>query len=93
MKDGELKALAQGLVPFVHDVIAEATAPLIARIAELEARPSLEDAGVWDQAKLYRPGHVTTHDGSAWVCKEANSNARPGTSNAWRLMVKSKGRG
>jgi hypothetical protein len=35
----EIAALAKGLVPFVREAIAAEVAPLIARIAELEARP------------------------------------------------------
>jgi hypothetical protein len=66
--------------------------PLKQRIAELEARPVLEDAGVWQERALYRPGHVVTYKGSAWVCREANSTARPGKSDVWRLMVKSEQR-
>jgi hypothetical protein len=66
-------------------------AELKARINELEARPLLEDAGVWNQSTVYRPGQTVTCGGSAWVCKEANSNGKPGTSDSWRLMIK-KGR-
>ena len=58
------------------------------RLGELEARPALEDAGIWDRDKVYRPGHVVTHSGSAWFCQEANKGAQPGTCNAWRLAVK-----
>jgi hypothetical protein len=39
MDDAEITALAQGMVPFVREVVTEAMAPLVARIAELEARP------------------------------------------------------
>lgn len=39
MERSQIAALAKGLVPFVREVVAEAVAPLIARIAELEARP------------------------------------------------------
>jgi hypothetical protein len=39
MDRNAIAILAKGLVPFVREVIAEATEPLTARIAELEARP------------------------------------------------------
>jgi hypothetical protein len=39
MDRNALAVLAKGLVPFVRDVVTEATVPLTARIAELEARP------------------------------------------------------
>jgi hypothetical protein len=65
-----------------------------ARIAELEAQQKdmLTDGDIWREATLYRRGAVVTHDGTIWVAREANSRARPGHSNAWRLMQKTKGR-
>jgi len=46
MDRSTIAALAKGLMPVVREVVTEATAPLIARIAELEARPTEKgDAG------------------------------------------------
>jgi Collagen triple helix repeat (20 copies) len=46
MDRSEIAALAKGVVPYVRDVVAEALAPLVVRIAELEARPREKgDAG------------------------------------------------
>lgn len=46
MNQAEITALAKGMVPFVREVVAEETAkavePLVARIAQLEARPMPE---------------------------------------------------
>ena len=39
MERAEIAALAEGMVPFVREVISEAVTPLIARLAGLEARP------------------------------------------------------
>jgi hypothetical protein len=39
MDRNDIAALAKGMVPFVREVVTEATAPLAARLAELEARP------------------------------------------------------
>jgi hypothetical protein len=39
MERADIAALAEGMVPFVRESVTEATAPLAARIAELEARP------------------------------------------------------
>jgi hypothetical protein len=36
MKESEIAALAKALVPFMREMIAEAVAPLEARIAQLE---------------------------------------------------------
>jgi len=51
MHDSEIDALAKGMVPFVREVVTEATAPLIARIAELEARPT-------EKGDVGEPGHI-----------------------------------
>lgn len=67
-----------------HDALAK-------RVAELEAVPQLTDGGTWNAEKVFKPGMVATFDGSAWVCQQVNANARPGSSDAWRLMIK-KGR-
>jgi hypothetical protein len=39
MDDNDITELAKGMVPFVRDVVTEATAPLTARLAEIETRP------------------------------------------------------
>lgn len=44
MNRSEIAALAEGMVPFVRECVSEATAPLTARIAELEARPAEKGA-------------------------------------------------
>jgi integrin beta 3 len=43
--------------------------------------------GVWREGP-HEAGDVTTWSGSAWHCNEATTD-KPGTSSAWRLMVKS----
>jgi hypothetical protein len=58
------------------------------RIAALESKPSIQDAGVWHAAKLYQVGDLVSHQGSAFIAKSANANARPGESDVWRLLVK-----
>jgi hypothetical protein len=81
-----------GHVLDAHKFMAEHCRKLEARILAFEQRPVLEDAGVWQERALYKPGAVVTYKGSAWVSREANSNARPGKSSCWRLMVKSEQR-
>ncbi len=63
---------------------------LYQRIEELERRPFLNEAGVWEAGKAYGVGMVVSDHGSAWVCK-APTWKRPGDSSDWRLLVK-KGR-
>jgi hypothetical protein len=72
--EGVLHALAKGLVHWLGPQLADIKKDIL----ELQARPALEDAGVWQERTVYRPGHVVTVDGSAWVCREANSNADQG---------------
>ena len=84
--------LGEQIVQAVADGLRPVLRKLEERIAELEKRPMLEDAGVWQERAVYRPGQVTTYKGSAWVCRQANSNERPGKSDVWRLMVKSEQR-
>jgi hypothetical protein len=89
--DGDLAALAQGLVPWVREVLADATAPLIARLDELEATATRYE-GVWDEQRVFHPNMMVTYGGNLWICEEVNSNVRPGQSDVWRLMHKTKGR-
>jgi len=42
MDERQITALAKGMVPFVREVVTEAVTPLIARLAELEARSILK---------------------------------------------------
>ena len=77
--DEVLQALARGLVPFLHELIAET----------LEKKRVLTDGGIWNSEKAYRPGAVVTHDGAPWVCLQPNKSTKPGKSDAWRLQGKS----
>lgn len=61
------------------------------RIAALEARPAMKDAGVWMPATHYEAGDLVTFGGSGWVAKIASTGVKPGDGAAWRLFVK-KGR-
>ena len=61
-------------------------APLVARIAELEAR---EWVGVWTAGKSYPKNAIVTHDGSAWVATRDHPHLKPGAEGSgWRLIVK-----
>jgi hypothetical protein len=57
------------------------------RVEELEARPSLHDAGVYEAGTAYSRGAAVSHSGSYWVAK-ADTTLRPGESTDWRLIVK-----
>jgi len=50
--------------------------------------PFMHYQGVYQDGKLYAPGDVVTHGGSAWHCN-AVSGVKPGDSSTdWTLMVK-----
>jgi hypothetical protein len=46
---------------------------------------------LWAEGKSYVPGDVVSWEGSAWICKDATTAARPGVSAIWRQLV-TKGR-
>ena len=57
------------------------------RIAELESRPAMSDAGVWSPREYHR-GEFVTCGGSLW-CSTAPTTHRPGGGEkSWRLAVK-----
>jgi len=80
------KSITERLGKQQSKTVAEIVA-LRQRIKQLEAN-ALTDGGIWSGEKLYRPGAVTTHAGVPWVAQQ-ETNERPGTSSAWRLMAKS----
>jgi hypothetical protein len=60
------------------------------RVAELESRPVLRDAGVWKAGTLYHEGEIVTHDGSGWICRKthvSNSASNSIDHSCFRLFV------
>ena len=80
------KALLAGIAPIIHDLETQTT-ELRARIAELESS-TLKYCGVYQPSASYQRGCVVTCDGSAFHATRAVNSERPGTSDAWQLMVK-----
>jgi hypothetical protein len=74
--------------------VAEAMHPIIdrldKRVAELEARPTLRNLGVWKSDVSYGIGAAVTHQGSIWISRAVTlPGDRPGDSgDAWQLAVK-----
>jgi hypothetical protein len=100
-----LEALAKGMVPVIRQWIADAVnplaarldamekhkglAPFVARLAQLEAKPSLQYEGTWNEAKTYSCGALVTFQGGLWHCEDTNMGVRPGAgSSSWKLAVK-----
>ncbi len=82
----------QTLSSVIADGIKKHTAPLIQRIADLEARPALHDKGLWSPGITYDEGAVVTSGGSAWVCTRMHFSVGSDLDHtAFRLIVQ-KGR-
>jgi hypothetical protein len=101
-----IKGLAAGMVPFLIERLAEAVAPLIARIAELEKKKGIASVaarvgeleqhavkycGVWNEEEIYAAGTLCTYQGGMWHCQDTNRGVRPGSgSTTWTLANKSR---
>jgi hypothetical protein len=92
------EGLLRGVASVVRDHlarIAEALSRHGERLDRLEAttQRTLADSyqGVWQADVTYQRGELVTHSGSLWLVL-AETRARPGTSDAMRLIVKG-GRG
>jgi len=77
----------------IADVVVAAvradTAPLLERIAALEARPVIKDAGVWRSGAVYQAGALVSHGGSGWICHTAHvSTGTEPSHDCFRLFVK-----
>lgn len=73
--------------------IAPELLKLDARLAALEERPAMRDAGIWEADKAYEPGDVVSYGGSGWVAKHQNRSAKglnePGAGNdVWRCFIR-----
>jgi len=85
-----ISALMAGLAPVVRRVveerIADATAPLKSKIAQLEARATPKFAGTYATGKTYEPLSFVVDHGSLWIAKCHVSTRPPG--DGWQLVVK-----
>jgi hypothetical protein len=61
---------------------------LEARVADLEARGSIEYRGIWAADTKYKSGNAVTHDGSMWIATADTQGVRPGDTAFWKLAVK-----
>ncbi len=75
-----IKGAVEG--PKVHGRFVAAEA----RLAALEATPSLKFTGTYMDTKTYVPGDAATRQGGLWICQTATTG--PFDHTAWQLAVK-----
>ena len=92
----DLADVVRQIGEFAQNEIRKATAPLHARIKELESTVaelqagSTKFVGVWQRAAEYRRGSLAVHDSALWCAiDDTIPNSEPGTSKLWQLCVKS----
>jgi hypothetical protein len=82
-----ITGIMAAVAPLIHELQVKNDA-LTARVAALETSGSLRYLGVWQLSATYVRGDIVTHDGSAFHCVRAVTGERPGTSDAFQLMIK-----
>jgi hypothetical protein len=83
----EVKARDRAIIEAVMAAVAPFIHALEQRVAELEAS-TLKYCGVYQPSASYQRGNVVTCDGSAFHATRSVSAERPGSTDAWQLMVK-----
>jgi hypothetical protein len=83
MKRSEMQTLVKSLAPAILEILK----PLEAKIAALEAKPSVEYRGVHQTGTTYAEGNLITRSGSLWLALRETTQT-PGQSGDWRLVVK-----
>jgi hypothetical protein len=79
--------IKRALATYNEKVITPLLAELHQRIAELETR-SLSYGGTWKDGRAYGVNTIVTDQGTVWCSTRATAH-RPGSSEDWKLMVKS----
>jgi hypothetical protein len=85
----KVEAWVGAMAPVLKEWMAHSLAPLLARIAELEARPVVRFCGVWRTGTPYAKGSLAIRDGALWHANTENTQATPGKSDDWTLASKS----
>ncbi|MBR1227246.1 hypothetical protein JQ600_20160 [Bradyrhizobium sp. AUGA SZCCT0176] len=91
LRVADLAELMATIAPTIGEFVERATAPLRARILELE-KGGIRYEGTWQAAREYRRGMMATYSGGLFHCNADSTRDKPGTSTAWTLAVKSGGR-
>jgi hypothetical protein len=82
------------MVAAVQGYVKRCVAPLVARVAQLEAAEAerkkaggINYCGAFREGEAYSPGEFVTHNSSLWYCLSA-TETRPATSPHWVLAVR-----
>jgi len=92
----EIEAMIGAVVPPIREYVVKAMTPIADRLAtlqqkikELEERPTISYEKTFSVDKVYKPGNLTTHQGSLWHANVETRGVTPGDGNvAWTLIVK-----
>jgi hypothetical protein len=87
----DIEARAQATLAALRGYIDPALDDLHKRIDDVAAAvaDAMRYAGVWQDAREYRPGDVTTHSGALWIANR-ETHSRPGQNGDWKLIQKRK---
>jgi hypothetical protein len=94
MNAHDVELIAGVLAPMLDELRAE-NAQLRARVTALEGLAATMqqrgladfDRGIWRQGETYKRNDVCSDRGAAWLAL-VDTDARPGSSGAWRLIAK-----
>jgi hypothetical protein len=87
----KLEALVNGLTIGLREKFDADLAPLMDRLARLEARPTVgvEYAGVHELEKSYPAGVLVTKRGGLWLSLRETTQTPGMDPRSWKLVVKS----
>lgn len=85
-----ISIIASSLAPVIKELLKmrdDRIAALEARVVELEQRPELKWAGIFDPMRAYAAGSLVTRSGSLWLATALTAQ-QPGSSADWKLICK-----
>ena len=85
------KSATRGELWIITSEVIDACGVLAARVAELEARPTMKYFGVWEKSVEYPAGAFATHHGSVWHANIKSKGAAPGDNNNFLQLAVKRG--
>jgi hypothetical protein len=84
LTDADTDVIADGIAQVLNKVLP----PLKARLAALEARPTVKYFGIHQPELVYEEGSLVTKGGSLWIATRSTAARPGGDDSGWRLVVK-----